>query len=173
MVATTEIALAIVEALASFTCPVVYDPVMAASNGSPLYHGSLDALWSLAMRATLVTPNLAEAGAFLNKTIRTVEDAHNAAVQFKEAGIAAVLVKGGHLEGEAVDFLVDADGEQQFVLPRIAGPSPRGTGCALASSISVGLSQGKSLREAIHLAKHWLSERIALARPVNEEWHLE
>jgi hydroxymethylpyrimidine kinase/phosphomethylpyrimidine kinase len=172
MVATSEIALAIVAALAAFKGPVVYDPVMAASNGFPLYSGKPDAMWALAQRATLVTPNLAEAGAFLQKTLKSIEDAQKAAHLLKQAGLSAVLVKGGHLEGEAVDCLVSDDGEQRFVLPRIIGPSPRGTGCALASAISVGLSQGKPLGEAIHFAKHWLTQRILLAQPVNETWHL-
>lgn len=173
MVANTEMIEAVLTALIPFEGPIVFDPVMAASNGSPLYWGNREALWTLAKRATLVTPNLMEAGIFLNESLRTVEAAQLGAHQLFKAGLRAVLLKGGHLQGDAVDFLVTQQGERRFVLPRIPGPSPRGTGCALASTIAVGLSQDQSLDEAISFAKSWLTERIAQAVPVDETWHLK
>jgi len=83
-----------------------------------------------------------------------------------------VLVKGGHLEGDATDVLLSPAGESLFSSPRIAGPSPRGTGCALATAIAVDLARGETLERAVASAKTWLTQRIASAVAVGDEWHL-
>jgi hydroxymethylpyrimidine/phosphomethylpyrimidine kinase len=172
MVATAAIAQAILVALSGYSGPVVYDPVLRASSEDPLYDGDLESILALARRATLLTPNLGEAAWLLGKPVRTLSDAREAAHALRAKGIAAVLVKGGHLEGDATDVLLSTAGESLLSSPRIAGPSPRGTGCALATAIAVELARGETLERAVASAKTWLTQRIANAVAVGDEWHL-
>jgi hydroxymethylpyrimidine/phosphomethylpyrimidine kinase len=172
MVATEPIARAIETALMSYAGPVVYDPVLRASSGDALYDGDRDTILALARRATLLTPNLGEAAWLLDRPVRSESDARAAARDLCALGIAAVLVKGGHLEGDATDVLLAAAGESLFSSPRIAVPSPRGTGCALATAIAVGLARGEPLERAVVSAKAWLTKQIASARAVGDERHL-
>lgn len=172
MVATAPIARAILAALATFAGPVVYDPVLRASSGGLLYDGDHEAILALAKRATLVTPNLGEAAWLLDRPVRTESDARAAACDLRAFGMAAVLVKGGHLEGEATDVLLSPAGERLLSSPRVAGASPRGTGCALATAIAVKLAGGETLEQAVASAKAWLTDRIKNARAVGDERHL-
>ena len=172
MVATTPIAQAILMALSSYPGPVVYDPVLRASSGDALYDGDRESILALAQRATLLTPNLGEAAWLLDWPVRTESDARGAARALRARGVAAVLVKGGHLEGDATDVLLSPAGETLLSSPRIAGPSPRGTGCALATAIAVELAHGETLERAVASAKTWLTKQIASARPVGDERHL-
>ncbi len=174
MVATGPLAAAIIAGLQDFQGPIVFDPVLSASAGGSLFLGptperSLQALWQ---RATLVTPNLAEASALTGLATGNLAEATAAGQRLIALGACAVLVKGGHLLGEATDVLVTSHAIKTFVGPRIIGPSPRGTGCALAVALAVFLASGLDLRGAIAAAKAWLRERIAEARPVNGQWHL-
>ncbi len=168
MVGTPGMAEAIAAALARFEGPVVFDPVLAASSGGSLFNGSPRALAPLLRRATLVTPNLAEAEALSGKTAAPTELAE----AIRALGVRAVLIKGGHLTGAADDLLVDDRGARVFSAPRLPGPSPRGTGCALATAIAVALASGQDLDAALGSAKSWLHERIRHARRVGDEWHL-
>ena len=173
MVATPELAAAIAEALALFPGPVVFDPVLAATSGGALFAGTPAALDPLVRRASLLTPNLAEAAALAGlPRITTIEEARTAAETLRARGARAVLVKGGHLEGAAVDLLVTDQGAQTLVAERLPGRSPRGTGCALATAIAVELGRGRPLAEAVAHAKVWLHAQIRLARTVGEERHL-
>jgi hydroxymethylpyrimidine/phosphomethylpyrimidine kinase len=95
-----------------------------------------------------------------------------AARTLQAAGARAVLVKGGHLAAEPTDLLLDDDAERLFASPRVAGPSPRGTGCALATAIAVELARGRGLGDAVDAARGWLVDRIRRARAVDAEWHL-
>jgi hydroxymethylpyrimidine/phosphomethylpyrimidine kinase len=128
--------------------PAIVDPVMLASRSAGKNMGarldgagSIGAMQRLARAATLVTPNLAEAGALLGgATIRTEDEAREAAVALVEAGARAALVKGGHGAGaEAVDWLVVGAQTIRVVRiarPRRATPPLHGTGCTLASLIA-------------------------------------
>jgi hydroxymethylpyrimidine/phosphomethylpyrimidine kinase len=173
MVATPEVARAIAAALTLYPGPVVFDPVLAASSGGSLFAGPPAALWTLVARASLVTPNLAEAAALAGlRRVASLAEARAAAHALRERGARAVLVKGGHLEGPAVDLLVTEQGEETLVSDRLPGSSPRGTGCALATAIAVELARGRPLPEAVARAKAWLHAQIANARPVGDEQHL-
>jgi len=172
MVATAPIAQAIEKALAAYPGPVVFDPVLRASSGDSLFDGNRSSILALARRVTLLTPNLAESAWLLGHPVRSEADARAAARELRALGIAAVLVKGGHLEGDATDVLLSPTGESLFSSPRIAGPSPRGTGCALATAIAVGLARGEPVERAVASAKTWLAHHIANAHLVGEEWHL-
>jgi hydroxymethylpyrimidine kinase/phosphomethylpyrimidine kinase len=120
----------------------------------------------------LLTPNLGEAAWLLDRSVRTESDARASARALRALGIGAVLVKGGHLEGDATDVLLSPAGESLFSSPRIAGPSPRGTGCALATAIAVELARGEPLECAVASAKTWLTGQIASARDIGDERHL-
>jgi len=172
MVATPELAAVLVMALAGYPGPVVLDPVLGASSGGALFGGAASELLPLVRRATVTTANLAEAAALAGMPVGTVEEAVAAGRRLVADGAPAVLVKGGHLAGEAVDVLVMAGGEERFAATRVAGPSPRGTGCALATALAVELGRGRPLREAVAAAKGWLHGRIGAAVPVGEDWQL-
>jgi hydroxymethylpyrimidine/phosphomethylpyrimidine kinase len=174
MVANAALAAAIADGLdeAGYKGPVVYDPVLGASRGGALYHGDLAGLGGLLARATLVTPNLAEASSLSEWPVHSQEDARAAARIILREGAHAVLIKGGHFEGPADDLLVSAGGERVFSAPRLPGASPRGTGCSLATAIAVGLARGASLEDAIASAKRWVYSAIAQARAVGDERRL-
>jgi hydroxymethylpyrimidine/phosphomethylpyrimidine kinase len=171
---------AIVEALGDYAGPVVVDPVLATSRGGALWAGAPRELMPLLRRATLVTPNAVEAGALAQRHVVTVEDAERCGRWLLEAEqLSAVLVKGGHLEAASgerartvVDVLVTASGAEHIGRPRVPGPSPRGTGCALASAIAVKLGRGQTLSVAAAEAGVWLAGLIAEPITVGDERHL-
>jgi hydroxymethylpyrimidine/phosphomethylpyrimidine kinase len=172
MVATPELVAGILEALEGFAGPVVFDPVLAASSGGALFRGEAAQLMPLVRRATLTTPNLGEAAALTSQVVADREQARLAGQALILAGAPAVLVKGGHLDGAATDFLVTPTGEQAFTAQRVPGPSPRGTGCALATALAIELGRGRPLSEAVTAAKEWLHGRIQAARLVGGELQL-
>ena len=172
MISTAAIARAVLATLAPFAGPVVYDPVLRASSGGSLYDDDRESVLALARRATLLTPNLDEAAWLLDRPVRTQSDARDAARDLRGLGISAVLVKGGHLEGDATDVLRTPAGESLLSCPRVAGPSPRGTGCALATAIATLLAGGQPIELAVATAKTWLAARIANATAAGAERHL-
>lgn len=167
MIPGPAVADALVRGLEGYEGPVVVDPVLAASSGGALWQGPLEALWPILRRAALITPNAPEAAALTGRPVETLADARAAAANLRGAGIAAVLIKGGHIEsatdGTVTDLLVTIDREQLFTRPRSDGPSPRGTGCALSTAIAVGLASGQLLPAAVERAANWLAARIAVA----------
>lgn len=168
---------AILEALVDFDGPVVVDPVLATSRGGALWDGAPAELLPLLRRATLATPNAPETGALANRPVADPAEAEAAGRALVDsAGLRAVLVKGGHLaarNGQVEDLLVTAGGATRFPHPLIPRPSPRGTGCALATAIAVELGRGRALEAAIGAATDWLRGAIAAAEPVGgDECHL-
>lgn len=158
---------AVADALASYPhVPVVVDPVLAASGGDALADDATrDALRdTLFARATLITPNLDEARAFLGRDVSAVDAMHGAATAMLAFGPSAVLIKGGHLTGDAIDVLADANGTREFRSPRIAG-TLRGTGDLLAVTIAAGLARGATLVEAIERARHRVHNAIERGVP--------
>jgi hydroxymethylpyrimidine kinase/phosphomethylpyrimidine kinase len=143
--------------------PVVYDPVLAASGGGSFVDGAtLAALADVLLPAvTLVTPNLDESVAFVGgPPIGGVEAMERAAFELVMRGARAALVKGGHLRGEPVDVLADAEGFARFEGPRLAG-SLRGTGCLLACALAASLARNVPLRDAVARAREFVRARIA------------
>jgi hydroxymethylpyrimidine kinase/phosphomethylpyrimidine kinase len=167
---------AVVEALSSFDGPVVLDPVLGATSGGALFQDLPEALMPLARRATLVTPNAPEAAALTGHAVVDLEDAERAARELVHQGARAVLVKGGHLlTGDtAVDVLVTAAGSsRRFAASRVTGPAVRGTGCALATAIAVGLGRGLALADAVIEGKRWLRDALTRAVAVGPDWHID
>jgi hydroxymethylpyrimidine/phosphomethylpyrimidine kinase len=146
--------------------PVVVDPVMVAKGGAPLLEAT--AIQSLKAEliplAALVTPNIPEAEILSSLTIKTVADMEKAAKAIRRLGPQAVLVKGGHLEGdELTDILSTSEGITSFKGKRIPTQNTHGTGCTLASAIASGLAQGIPLIKAIENAREYVAAAIASA----------
>jgi hydroxymethylpyrimidine/phosphomethylpyrimidine kinase len=158
---------AVADGIASYPkVPVVVDPVLAASGGDSLADDATRTALrdTLFARATLITPNLAEASALLGYPILDAREMHAAATALLAFAPRAVLVKGGHLTGEAIDVLADPNGTREFRAPRIAG-TLRGTGDLLAVTIAAHLARGTPLAEAIELARNRVREAISHGVP--------
>ena len=130
---------------------LVIDPLIAATDGTPLLdEAGRDALRrELLPLASLVTPNLAEAAALAVMEVRTTKEMREAAKRIRGYGVEAVLVKGGHLEGDPVDILLDGEGYTEFSSERVAVSDVHGTGCVLSAAIATILAQGASLQDAL------------------------
>ncbi|GBQ26234.1 bifunctional hydroxymethylpyrimidine kinase/phosphomethylpyrimidine kinase [Gluconacetobacter azotocaptans] len=146
--------------------PYVLDPVMVAKGGSRLLQdNAVETLKrDLLPLATLLTPNLPEAEVLVGYPIRTVDDMRRAAMDLRQAGAQAVLLKGGHLEGDVLtDVLVSDSGVDLFSGARLQTRHTHGTGCTLASAIATGLAQGMGLRDSVVRARTYLRAAIAAA----------
>ena len=146
--------------------PLVVDPVMVAKGGARLLDPqAIDALKGRLLRsATVLTPNVPEAEALTGLAIRDHRSMRGAAEVLLHSGPGAVLLKGGHMEGDTVvDMLITADGVEEISSPRIVTPHTHGTGCTLASAIATGLAQGLRLAAAVRRAVRYVHEAIATA----------
>ena len=145
--------------------PLVVDPVMVATSGAQLLRPlAIKALHDeLLPLARIVTPNLDEAAILTGRPLRSVEDLHWAADQIVRRYGCAALIKGGHLRGmqQAVDLL--RDGREELVLeaPFVRGVLTHGTGCVFSAAIAAHLALGRSLRQAVSMAKDHVTQAIA------------
>ncbi len=146
-----------------FTFPLVLDPVMISKHGAPLMAAEArDKLIDLLLPAcALVTPNLHEAAALSGRRVESLADMGDAAAAILDAGAGAVLVKGGHLAGEAIDLLMWHGGTRQYPSPRIDTRHTHGTGCSYSAAITALLAGGETLEDAVGIAKSWIQEAIA------------
>jgi hydroxymethylpyrimidine/phosphomethylpyrimidine kinase len=144
---------------------LVYDPVMIASSGDALSGaGFVEAIArKLLPLVDCLTPNLAEAAGLLGETIaRSEADMARQGEALLKLGPRAVLMKGGHLEGEeAVDLLVTDGGVHRFAAPRLVSKNLHGTGCTLSSAIAANIVLGLPLSEAVAAAKAFVRQAIA------------
>lgn len=146
--------------------PLVIDPVLAASDGTPLLERrAWGVLQDLIGHATLVTPNLAEAGSLTGCDVSTDEGVEAAACALvSNLGAGAALVKGGHREGAPRDLLALREGGSASLhwldAVRIDAGPVHGTGCALASAITAGLAKGETLVSAVEHARRFVAEAI-------------
>lgn len=142
--------------------PWVIDPVLRASSGPRLFDGAAAAYRRLSRENVVLTPNLAEAGALADRPApREEAEMRACAAVLLEAGAGAVVVKGGHLEGEALDLLCRPGASRRLRAPRHP-VDRRGTGCRLASTLAARLALGDPLEEGLQTAKeavrHYLLE---------------
>lgn len=171
MLHAPEIVRTVAEAIDRHALPnVVFDPVMVATSGAVLIEqAATDALVrELFPRSALITPNLDEAGLLVGRPLRSTDDMARAARQLREQGARAVLVKGGHLPGDAViDLLLTADGEMHWMEgERIPSPNTHGTGCTLSSAIVAHLALGASLTEAVEGGRAFVRAALAAGAEV-------
>jgi len=156
---------------------LVVDPVMVAKSGDPLLEPTARAalVEVLLPLALVVTPNLPEAAALAERPVGTVEEMEGAARRIHARGPAWVLVKGGHLKGDAVDLLWDGRTMHRFAAERVPTPHTHGTGCTYSAAIVAGLARGASVPEAVAEAKRYVTAAIragfALGRGVGPLCH--
>lgn len=165
---------AVIEAVAArartLGCPLVVDPVMVSKHGHALLQP--DAVQALTTKllpvTTLLTPNTHEAAALLGRPVATLSDAREAARRLVDLGPKAVLVKGGHLEGDPVDVLFHGGRLLELPAPRIATQHTHGTGCTYSAAITARLALGLDLEDAVASAKVWLTEALRTAPGVGK-----
>jgi len=146
---------------------VVLDPVMVATSGDALIEPETVALLrtELFPRASLVTPNLDEAALLLARPLTDEAEFDAAAADLLALGARAVLLKGGHLQGEQLtDVLACAGTPSASWLrlrgPRIASRNIHGTGCTLAAAIAAQLALGQPMSQAVQAAHAWVRAAI-------------
>lgn len=153
---------------------LVIDPVLHSSSGASLLENKAFPLYrqQLLPLATVVTPNLLEAGALAKMQVASVDQMQRAAQIIYQDLFALrggklnakpliVIVKGGHLKNDAIDVLYDGHDSLEFKADRIPGRSPRGTGCRFASAIAAGLALGQTLTQSVSAAKKYLTGYIS------------
>ena len=141
---------------------LVIDPVMVAKSGAMLIQE--DAKQTLVKEllpiAFVITPNLHEAEVLTGMKIVSTDDMKDAARMLHRLGAKNVLVKGGHLDGDALDILYDGEHFCEFISERISTKDTHGTGCTLSAAIATGLAQGKSVVDAVQRAKEYVTTAI-------------
>jgi hydroxymethylpyrimidine/phosphomethylpyrimidine kinase len=146
---------------------LVVDPVMVAKGGATLLEPAAQRalLEELVPLAAVVTPNVPEAVALTGLRIESADDFGAVADRLLAIGANAVLIKGGHLEGNTViDLLRTADGEEyRFESVRIHTRATHGTGCTLASAVAAGIAEGLTLRDAVQRARTYVQRAMRLA----------
>ena len=163
--ANAEVVREVLEANPSL--PAVLDPVVRSASGLELLDAAgLDYLREhLLGRVRLVTPNLEEAATLTGLKVESMEGMKAAAHRLVEMGARAVVVTGGHLE-KAIDVYIDGTELESFVGDRVKPDNTHGTGCTFSSAIAANLALGRQLRDAVVLAKAYVTEAIRKAYPV-------
>ena len=142
---------------------IVVDPVMVSTSGSKLLQEeAMEALTSVLLpMAEVITPNIPEAEVLSGMEIASAADMETAAEKIFRAYGCAVLCKGGHSLNDANDLLCDGEGCTWFAGRKIDNPNTHGTGCTLSSAIAANLAKGMELREAVAVAKEYISGALA------------
>jgi hydroxymethylpyrimidine/phosphomethylpyrimidine kinase len=184
MLASAAIVEAVAEAVSEGGIPnLVVDPVAVSKHGLSLLDA--DAVDALRRRilplATLVTPNLPEAGGLAGSRVETADDMLRAAEAILGLGARAVLVKGGHLEGSSMsnDLFVDGERCEWVEAERIDTRHTHGTGCTLSAAIAASLARGDELLASVRAGKAFVTEAIRHSLrigggigPVDQLWNL-
>jgi hydroxymethylpyrimidine/phosphomethylpyrimidine kinase len=183
MLATTEIVEAVADSVQSHGITrLVVDPVFVSKSRDHLL--ATDAITAMRTQmlplAEVITPNLYEAGGLLGREIESLEDMGDAARALYDLGPRAVLVKGGHLQGDrATDIFFDGHEVVTIDSERFVTDDTHGTGCALSAAIAARLAHGDQLIDAVRFAKEFISGAIKRGvrigkgyGPVNPAWRL-
>lgn len=164
MLSETACMLAVSEGLKKYKPKnIVVDPVMYAKGGCPLMNpDNIDMLIKeIIPLADIITPNIPEAEKIADMKIEGIEDMKKACEKIYAMGTRAVLVKGGHGEGESsIDVFYDGKEFKSFVSERINTKNTHGTGCTLSSAIASRLALGKTMVEAVEGAKEYVTMAI-------------
>jgi len=147
---------------AGFSFPLVVDPVILSKHGHALLaNDAIETLKTRLLRYTfLLTPNLEEAALLTGVAVCNTVDMRKAAEKLAALGPRAVLVKGGHLDGDAIDVLFYQGEFREFASPRIATRNTHGTGCTLSAAITALLACGLDLPHAVEKAKRYVTAAI-------------
>ena len=171
MLHSPEIVAVVADAVRRHGLPhVVLDPVMVATSGDRLIAAETVQVLvrELFPLAEVVTPNLDEAALLLGHAIDGPVALDAAARELLALGAPAVLLKGGHLAGDAViDVLIETGGQlTRLEAPRIATRNGHGTGCTLSSAIAAHLALGLPLAQAVTAARAYILGAIAAGAEV-------
>ena len=142
--------------------PLVVDPVMVAKSGdSLLSKDARETIRNLLLPlAFVVTPNLPEAEVLCGFPVRDPEEMKKAAKKIHDFGPQNVLIKGGHLKGDAVDLLYDGQSFRTYETPRLNQRNTHGTGCTFSAALATFLGQGLPVHEAVGRAKAFITMAI-------------
>jgi len=168
MLGSTENAEAVRDLLDSNpSLPSVLDPVLRSSSGAELADSAAFAFVRdhLMRRVSVTTPNMDEASALTGMKIENLEGMRTAARKLVESGAKAVVITGGHLD-KAVDVYFDGTDLEIFAADRVKIEHTHGTGCTFASAVAANLALGRQLRDAVMLAKAYVTEAIRKSYPV-------
>ena len=159
---SAELIEAVGRAAAQWNFPLVVDPVMISKHGARLVTADAGEAFRrfLIPHTALLMPNLPEAEALCGFPVASLDDMDKAASALLDLGAQAVLIKGGHLEGDPVDLYVD--GKVKIKLPtyRIETPHTHGTGCTYSAAVTAGLARGLERTQAIREAKLFVNQAI-------------
>jgi len=166
MLATAELVSTVADAIREHGLErYVMDPVMVATSGDPLLEDDAVAaiIGDLLPLAFLVTPNLHEASILADMSVVTADDMRDAGHRILDLGARAVLMKGGHLEGDVVDILLVGGKEHSWTRPRIDTRHTHGTGCTLSAAIVAALALGDALPMSVERGIRFIGRGIAAA----------
>lgn len=171
MLARAQVVQVVAERVRRRSLPnLVVDPVLLAKDGTPLLSGRGKELLlrRLLPLATVVTPNVPEAEALSGVRIHNRASLLEAAQAISATGVRAVVIKGGHLEGEPVDYLWMEETLREFPGERLAGTPVHGTGCLYSAALAARLALGDTIPDACAAAKalitHAIRDAVALGR---------
>ena len=156
---------------------IVCDTVIMSTSGRQLLddEGLEIFIKKLMPLAEVITPNIPEAERLCGMKIHSPEDMEKAARSLSDNTKGGVLIKGGHLEGNALDILLYNGKFYYMESPRIDNPNTHGTGCTLSSAIACGLAEGKSVPEAVESAKKYITKVISAGLDIGKGngpmWH--
>jgi hydroxymethylpyrimidine/phosphomethylpyrimidine kinase len=141
---------------------LVVDPVMVAKGGAMLIReeAKKTLIGELLPLSFVITPNIPEAQELTGIKVSNVEEMKKAAEIINGMGANNVLVKGGHMSGDALDILYDGEIFHEFISERIETQDTHGTGCTISAAIATGLAQGMTVYEAVERAKDYITTAI-------------
>lgn len=163
MIATPEMMKVIKHFVEKYHVPYIIDPVMIATSGHNLIsEQAIDYLRDSLLSVSLcITPNIFEAEKLTGVDIETEEDIRRTASIFiNDLGVQSVIIKGGHLKGDAVDYLFTKDTEKVIPNKRIDTHHTHGTGCTFSAVITAEIAKGKTLESAFITAKKYITNAI-------------
>lgn len=167
MLSNTEIANAVADALEEYDVPIILDPVMVSSSGHRLLSAEAQEVIKqrLLPMTRLITPNIPEMEALAAMSVSTTAQKAQAANYLISLGAQAVLLKGGHEEGDIKSDTLYQNTSQgtkvsTFTAPTITTHNIHGTGCTLSSAIAAYMAHGYALEEAVGMAKSYINRAI-------------
>ncbi len=163
MLANSRIIKAIAEKIREYKIDMlVVDPVMVAKGGAPLIENEAkqSLVEELLPLAFVITPNIPEAEVLSKIKISSVDDMKKSAKIIHGLGAKNVVVKGGHLSGDAIDILYDGKKFHEFISERIDTKNTHGTGCTYSAAIATFLAKGKSVLESVRMAKEYITDAL-------------
>jgi len=166
MLATSEVIRVVAGKIGDYGIErLVVDPVMVAKGGTSLIReeAKKTMIAELIPLAFVLTPNLPEAEVLSEMTISTLDDMKAAARVIRNLGAENVVLKGGHLAGDAVDLLYDGMHFRTFSSPRIETSDTHGTGCTYSAAIATLLGRGMDVAGAVEEAKRYITAAIRQA----------